>query len=61
MSCGVRQAVPCAASLRLVGWTVPVGAAHVHCRGYLGSEPHKPLDLGALEYKEQPMPNVGLL
>jgi hypothetical protein len=39
MPCGVRQAVPCVTSLRLVGWTVPAGAACVRRHGYLGSGP----------------------
>ena len=29
MSCGVRRAVPCTASLDLVGWATSDGAAHV--------------------------------
>ena len=44
MPYGVRRAVPCTASLRLVGWIVPVGVAHVHSHGYLGSDPHTYLD-----------------
>lgn len=54
--CSVRQIVSCIASLRLVGWAVPAGAAHVHSRLYLGSDPpqtgaacclHTKADLGA--------------
>ena len=34
MSCGRRRTDSCPASLRLVGWTAPGGAAHVVCHGY---------------------------
>jgi len=40
MPCGVHRLVPCVASLHVVGWTAPDGAAHVLCRGYLGLYPH---------------------
>jgi hypothetical protein len=39
MPCGVHRPVPCAASLDVVGWTIPDGPAHVYRRGYLGSYP----------------------
>ena len=39
MSCGTRQAVPCAVGLRLVGWTTPKGVAHVVYHGYPGLNP----------------------
>jgi hypothetical protein len=37
MSCGMRRVVLSAASLHLMGWTIPIGAAHAHHHGYLGS------------------------
>ena len=41
MPCGVRRSEPCAASIDVVGWTVPDGAAHVPCHGYLGLYPRR--------------------
>jgi hypothetical protein len=49
MSYGMRRALPSAASLDLVGWTIPVEADHVHRHGYLGSDPPHILKLVALE------------
>jgi hypothetical protein len=40
MPCGVRRPVPCAASLDVMGWTVPDGVAHVYRHGYLGYTPN---------------------
>ena len=39
MSYGRRRAESCPARLHLVGWAALEGAAHVICRGYLGSYP----------------------
>ena len=39
MSCGMRRAILCTVSLRLVGWTTPGGAAYVVYCGYPGSYP----------------------